>query len=405
MPNEPSGILHERRPTLWIRGDQAPDPRCDRLFLVVPDSGQVFPLQDFTAPATRSCQSLRECSTRFFHHPSCSDDPLPVTNPRCRLVVVRAVPVRHLALPWKTPAPLACAGLWEPPDTSELELSDPRAGSALQWLASNPAPGTEALASEVAAWLQELIPRIGEVKLSREEQQALVAAIGSLVAGHPQQVLETFRTLNPRSSNARQVLYFAIKQHLTRETLRRHQELVRDDLVLQLAGELGWQEELVAAAAARARLGWGWQVKEILLGAPREAGMSTAEWQALFRLYPSAKAFRVLCAVVLPRDLLEHETDRLLVDYQPRAPAPYIDPLLELALARGHQAAPGWLHEALAKGRGANPVWVRAPLREAFDSTASLASDAELVKWFMAQDPASFEFDHKQGKYRLRQPN
>jgi hypothetical protein len=159
-------------------------------------------------------------------------------------------------------------------------------------------------------------------------------------------------------------------------------------------------------AAAVTRNGLGWSTGDLLFQDPRATGLTEEEWIAFFRLQPTAQRFRQLAGGVVPRPALDREADAWLAGYQVRLPNPRIDPVLELALARGRTEAPGWLHEAITRKRGVEPgfhaVWVLDSIRDAFVLPPGLKSETEAVDWFMTRDPVRFLFDPVIGKFQLR---
>jgi hypothetical protein len=140
--------------------------------------------------------------------------------------------------------------------------------------------------------------------------------------------------------------------------------------------------------------------------------LTEEEWMAFLRLEPSAKRYRQMAAGFVPRPVLEREVDRWLDGDPLRLPNPHgipihgLDPVFELALARGHPEAPRWLKEVIARyqegERRHHPVMLLDSIRGAFVLPPSLKTGPEIVDWFMAQDPAAFVFDPTLGKFQLR---
>lgn len=165
-------------------------------------------------------------------------------------------------------------------------------------------------------------------------------------------------------------------------------------------------------AAAVTRNGLGWLAEDLLFQDAGARVLTEEEWMAFLRLEPSARRFRKMAAGFVPRPVLEREVDRWLAGDPLRLPNPHgipnhgLDPVLELALARGHPEAPRWLKEAITRKQEADAnyhaVGVVEPVRDAFVIPAGLKGHAEVVDWFMAQDPAAFVFDAALGKFQLR---
>jgi hypothetical protein len=165
-------------------------------------------------------------------------------------------------------------------------------------------------------------------------------------------------------------------------------------------------------AAAVTRNGLGWLTEDLLFQDPGEKVLTEEEWIAFLRLEPTARRYRQLVAGFVPRPVLEREVDRWLAGDPVRLPNPQgsphvaIDPLLELALARGQAEAPRRLKEAITRNQeddaNYHAVWWVEPVRDAFVVPTGLKSHAEVVDWFMAQDPAAFAFDPALGRFQLR---
>lgn len=167
-----------------------------------------------------------------------------------------------------------------------------------------------------------------------------------------------------------------------------------------------------ADAAAVARNGLGWLTEDLLFQEPGAELLTEDEWMAFLRLEPSARRYRRMAAGFVPRPVLEREVDRWLAGDPVRLPNPHgipnhgLDPVLELALARGHPEAPRWLKEAITRNREGerrhHPVILLDSIYNAFVLPAGLKTAPEIVDWFMAQDPAAFVFDPALGKFQLR---
>lgn len=165
-------------------------------------------------------------------------------------------------------------------------------------------------------------------------------------------------------------------------------------------------------AAAVTRNGLGWLAEDLLFQNPDANALTEEEWIAFLRLEPSARRFRKMAAGFVPRPVLEREVDRWPAGNSARFTLPHrfphcaIEPQLELELARGHTEAPGWLKETITRKQETDAnyhaVWVVEPVRDAFVIPAGLKGHAEVVDWFMAQDPAAFVFDAALGKFQLR---
>ena len=162
-------------------------------------------------------------------------------------------------------------------------------------------------------------------------------------------------------------------------------------------------------AAAVTRNGLGWLTGDLLFQDPEAKVLTEEESIAFFRLDPSVKRYRQLANGFVPRPDLEREVDAWLAGYQVRLRQltnPHIDPMLELALARGKADAPRGLQEAITRKRSVEPrfhaVWLIGAVKDAFVIPPGLKGPVEVVDWFMAQDPARFVFDPGTGKYQLR---
>ncbi|MCW1923603.1 hypothetical protein OKA05_13645 [Luteolibacter arcticus] len=407
----------ETTPYLWLTdpaNGHLPDRGCDRYFLVRESDGKITPLSDMglaLAPGWRRVSlglrermvMLRDNFSRFDRD---MEDPFVVPAANYRLVIVRGIPSGRVSVDWITSSPISCAGLWTPTTgVHSPPPPDPRAGTALEWLQQNPPPASGASEEAVQAWLDQFAPRISNHE-SNETNHQLKAAVGSLFAEHPALVIRTIRALSPFARGAGGVFGWAMMDHLPRDYARKMTARDFDEGIYRNAVRRGWQGDLIGMAAERARMGFGWQVEEVLISSPKEVGFSEAEWRDFYRLYPTADAFRALAGVVLPREYLEKETDRRLEDYEPPLPNPNIDPLLDLALARGRSEAPRWLRDAIRRKQATETtfasVWVKDPVRKWFEFPSHLKTDDEVVGWFLGQEPVHFVFDPASEKFHLR---
>lgn len=412
-----SAQLVETAPYLWLsdlEDGQLSDRRYYRYFLIRETDGKV--IKQSLSPSygsagwRRVSLCLRERENQIAESSSRSQldsvEPFLSRDTSYRLAIVRGTPAGSISAVWKTPSPLSCAGLWTPATgVHSPPPPDPRAGTAPEWLRDHPAPASGATDEAVQAWLDEFIPRIGDHH-SNDVTRRLKATVGSLLAEHPAMVIKSMRELSPFASGPRGVLGWAVMDHLPREYIARMTTRDFDEELYRLAVSKGWRGDLTSIAAQRARMGFGWQVEKALTSSPKEVGFSKEEWCDFFRLYPTADAFRALAGVVLPREELEMEVDRLLEDFEAPLPNPHIDPLLELALARGRNEAPRWLRDGIRRRQASlqafASVWVKDPIRKWFAFPSHLKTDDEVVGWFLNQEPDRFVFDSVSGKFQLR---
>jgi hypothetical protein len=82
-----------------------------------------------------------------------------------------------------------------------------------------------------------------------------------------------------------------------------------------------------------------------------------------------------------------------------------VDRPLLLALHRGRPDAPEVLHEVMhrVKAAGGFP-YADGVLRSCFEPKDFSEGRGELSKEFLATDPAAFEFDEVERRYRLKKP-
>jgi hypothetical protein len=408
--------LVETTPHLWLSGMedwQLSDRESDQYFLIRENDGKIVQLPSHGVGRVgwqRVSLSLRQRESwimeRSSNFQSDADEGFFLPDANYRLVIVRGMPTGRVSVDWRTSSPISCTGLWTPAaDVHSPPPPDPRAGTAREWLQQNPPPASGASEEAVQAWLDQFVPRIADNE-SNETNHQLKAAVGSLFAGHPALVIRTMRALSPFAQGARGVFGWAMMDHLPHDYAQKMKARDFDEEIYRNALRRGWQGDLIGMAAERARMGFGWQVEEVLTSSPKEVGFSEAEWRDFFRLYPTADAFQALAGVVLPREYLEKETDRLLEDFEYPLPNPRIDPLLHLALARGRSEAPRWLRDAIRKKQATETtfasVWVKDPVLKWFEFPSHLKTDDEVVGWFLGQEPDHFVFDPGSGKFHLR---
>ncbi|MEK7950898.1 hypothetical protein [Luteolibacter soli] len=405
-------------PYLWLSNfgnDQLSERILERYFLIR-DDGQIIQLSGWNfgmrSDWRRTSLSLRERETSIVESsPRFMDEVNPepgflVASANYRLVIVRGIPTADIAMTWKTPTPLPCTDLWTPSHQALSEPPpDPRAGTAIEWLRDHPAPASGATDEVARAWLDELIPRIGN-RHTNDQNRQLKAAVGSLMKEHPGLVIKTMKELSQFSTGARGVFGWAVMDHTPRDYFRKMTVRDFDQELYGLAVHNGWQGDLTGVASQLVRMGFGWQAEESLTFSPKEAGLSEAEWRDFFRLYPKPDAFRALAGVVLPREELEKQVDRLLEDYDCPLPNPHIDPLLELALARGRSEAPRWLRDGIRRKQAISEryesVWIDKPIRKWFAVPSHLKTEDEVVGWFLGNEPDRYAFDPASGKFHLR---
>jgi hypothetical protein len=407
--------LREGAPDLWLTGELQPLPgwASHRFYLIDEEKGSATSLSAsregwrYPGRAYRERSFLCHWSPHFIDTTEDTIGYAPLSG-RCRLIVVRAIPVRTLATSWKPSRPLNSRGLWTPTGRVPRDRpTDPREGTAITWLKENSSPGPEATDAAVSAWLGELMARIGEDP-SEDERKELRDALTSLMPARFAVLTKAFEGLggDRRTADAKHLLYMCLYEGMTPDMLREHANDDYSPLIYEIALQKGIQRALIPVAVVRTRQGFGWQVEEALFSDPEATGLSADEWRDFFRLYPTGEAFRALAGRVIPRAEAEAEADRALRGYQPEKFDYDGDKLLELALARGRSEAPHWLRSAIT---GSNYDELRHSarqlariMRDSFSLPDGLKSEMDVVNWFRAQDTDRFVFDPVTGKFQTR---
>jgi hypothetical protein len=397
--------VREISPALWLGRSPVGDPRIDLYCVVDVAGGQVrgagvfgmgmksagrWSVRDETRP-------LRLSSREQYGD---GDGPPLDFSRELRLAILRPVVVRRISYEWKSPRPVPSPAMSEKGHWTPQDHGEGHPGTAMEWLAANPAPA--AGWKNVAAWLDELCPRLGKGAISDHDRETVIVAVTAAVKDHLEETLAYREGLSPYGAVALRVLQEALVRNVKPGAIAG--PLATDaGLINELAAK-GRLPEVAPLVADLARSGKAWRVQSALFTDPQAVGLTEAEWLDFYRLYPSANAYLRLRDTVLPRTLIDAETDKIVEGFGESATAESRSHLSDLALVRGHPAVPGWLHRLLSHERsqpggirGMDPNWMRY-----IEHPPEVKSGAAVLDWFLAQDPARFVFDPAAGKFQLR---
>lgn len=399
-------------PAIWLAGlptEQEGDPRYDQFYIVDVAGGQVRGTgMSGTGNSTAGRWSVRDetkliqLSSREQH----GDGPTLDWTRELRLAILRPVVVRRVSHDWKSPQPIP------PPDMSEKggwfgqPGVNPAVGAALKWLDGHPAPAADASWQVIRAWLDELHSRISRHHLPDAERETLIAAVAPLAVGHLEDFLRYRQDLDSQSYQSQQIMLEAMVRTLEPGVIGNSRLLANDAALVNYLAARGRLPEVASLVADFARSGRAWRVQSALFADPEAIGLTQAEWRDFYRLYPGPAAFIRLSDSVLPRSLLEDETDRMIEGFETEPFETYhLGSNAELAMARGHAAAPAWLQRWLANWRKQEPPPsgnFPYHAKRFFEFPPHLKSDSERADWFLEQDPSRFVFDPATARFHLR---
>jgi hypothetical protein len=403
--------VRETAPALWLGRMPAADPRVDLFCVVDVAGGQVRVAGMFGMGKTGAGRwSVRDetRSLRLSSREQYGDGvgpPLDFSR-ELRLAILRPVVVRRTSYEWKSPRPVPSPAMSERGGWVDRPGIDPWDGTALDWLAGHPAPAADAGWQTIRAWLDDLHPRIGRRTLPDPDRETLIAAVTPLTKDHLEDFQRYRQKLDPHSHEGKRVFLEAMLRNLAPGKIASSGPLASDPEVINHLAANGRLPEVAPLVADLARTGMAWKVQSSLFADPKAIGLTEAEWLDFYRFYRSPAAFLHLSDTVLPRRLLEEETDRIISGYENEPLERYhLGSHGKLAMARGHAGVPAWLQRWVANWRKQEkPPAVRLPydVRRFVDFPSHLQTDDERIDWFLAQDPARFVFDPAAAKFQLR---
>jgi len=410
--------LSHRGPALWLApGGQLPrfDRQLHRFALLDPGSRQICLLND-RHPVRRELGAGTACPRRGLlldmegGREAIQFASAGVT--RLRLLILRP---RHEGVRfcrWSAPEPVTL------PDSDSFssrglanEPSNLRVDAITRWIESNPGPDPEAPSADVARYLVSILEQSNRCAGSGD-WQPVVRTLAAYVPNHLELFLRALDSLQMDQHRSRSLLYDALGtgiRHSQLPNLVRH--LGARPTLVCLARRHDWTAEI---APDLARLIRGGKHDQVLLNAatslPDSAGITADEWLAIFRLDPRPRTYAILREIPGLDAALDSEIDQRFTGSIPLLMDNGVEPLLELALARGHPEAPARLHQAVRFSTllsDYNHHSFLHTITNHIDLSTHQGNhnDADtVVPWFLALDPAGFTYDPATRLYTVREP-
>lgn len=396
------------RADLWLGSRPAANfnsPRTgDFACMINTADGRVYPLYELNLETgVSSIKSRTFPLSGNFKSPELSAD--------LRLVVLRSQAVRRILHTWKT-----AGGLGKPTQAQKSihfpKQTKPEESGLIGWLANHPVPPADASAPQVRAWSDTLLKLLGSYekgfRKTRENPypEELKSLLDRFVVIHPETALECMVQIGSPPG----LLESAVERSLPRDAVKRFPQFATERVLVETYILNGWTEDLAEVARSETRRGRAWMVTPILLAVPRAVGLTKAEWIGFFRLNPSPEVYEALRGKVLPQEVIDHEVDQMVQHFRINSNRHLdLSPGLKLALARGRQEAPRWLHEDLAaRIRNREISYYSITTVDPyfnFPESASGRSSGNvrerMVDWFLSIDPDRFVFDPVTRKYQL----
>jgi len=286
---------------------------------------------------------------------------------------------------------------------------DLRADDITRWIEANPAPHAKAPKNEITSFIVALLEQTNRCDDLLREHPA-IQILADYASDHLDLLLEAVDALERNHFESRWLLEKAIESGMGKEQLPQIVERVREHpMLLRAIAGRGWGGEVLPELASLLRNGFlDLTLIEVLTSEAGASLLSREEWLAVFRLRPDTYTYRYIKRVPGLEPELNAMVDARMENYIPMLDETSLDPLLELALVRGHPKAPAYLQEAAGfwKNQMEERTWVIASrLREYIASSYVIGrpkDEENMVSWFLEEDPADFEFDEARGKYRLK---
>jgi hypothetical protein len=331
---------------------------------------------------------------------------------RLRLLILRP---RHEGVrfcSWSSPAPIDFRSTL-PAGPGELANTprDLKPDDIARWIDAHPGPGAGAPSAEVARYLVALLEQTNRCPPLPEKHPAL-PALSIYVPGHLELLLRALTALHIDHHASRLLLLGALEaglEHRQLPEIVRH--LPHQPTLVTLITSRGWTADVAPDLARLIRNGNLHQnLLEAAASLPDGAGITRNEWLAVFRLEPTPSTYRILRRIPDLEPALAAEVDARMGAAIPLLMAISVDPLLDLALVRGHPRAPALLQQAVRYAvdlNEHNSHWFCNTIESRFDISgpSNLRGEPDrIVTWFLAEDPATFIFDPATRLYTPEKP-
>jgi hypothetical protein len=317
-----------------------------------------------------------------------------------RLLILRARYEGTRFYRWTSPAPLAFR------DTSPNRPSgfandkrDLKAADIARWIERHPGPAADAPAAAVARYLVAILEQTNRCR-RLEEKHPAVTALAAYVPTHFNLFLRALDSLHMDQHASSRLLEHAIAAGIEHRQLPDLvTRLSTNSNMMQIVEKRGWTADIAADLARLIRNGN--HDRKLLMaarGLPDTAGITRDEWLAIFRLHPGADTYRILRQIPGLEPRLAAEVDACMARQPPLLESDG-DPLLALAIVRGHPRGPALLHQAVGYSMQLNEHNAHEfsnIIKSNFDLSGcpNHHGDSDIfVPWFLAQDPASFTYD------------
>ncbi|MCF7731810.1 MAG: hypothetical protein K9N23_08985 [Akkermansiaceae bacterium] len=313
---------------------------------------------------------------------------------------------------WTSPAPIAFRStLPAGPNGLANTPYDLKPTDIARWIAAHPSPGSGASSAEVARYLVSLLEQTNRSSPLPKNHPA-TAALSIHVPGHLELFLRALTALHTDHHASQMLLFAALDEGLEHRQLPeivRH--LLYHPMLVTLITSRGWTADVAPDLARLIRNGNLHQnLLEAAAALPDGAGITRDEWLAVFRLEPTSSTYLILRDIPGLEPAVAAEVDARMTDRIPLLMATSVDPLLDLALVRGHPRAPTLLHHALRYAidqHEHHSGWFSNTVQSHFDISGppNLRGDPDrIVSWFLAEDPAAFTFDPATRLYTTEKP-
>ncbi len=312
---------------------------------------------------------------------------------------------------WTSPSPVDLPTPRRDSSGSGLanEVQDLEPANITRWIEENPPPPASASDAEIVPYLVALFERTNRCGKSLTEHPA-VEMLAAYVPGHLDLLLRALDALQMDHHVSERLLFEAIEAGLEPRQLPDIVGRLREHpLLLRAIVERGWAAEVTPDLVRLVLNGdLNRRMLEVLTSEAGAPGLSRDEWLAVFRLEFNRQTYRFLRQVPELEPGLNAMIDARIATHIPVLDTRSLDPLLELALERGHADGPVLLHRAIRYSVSfdyhiAFSLSHHITLHfELTGYTGQHHDDEAIVAWFLDQDPADFSYDPDSRKYQLK---
>jgi hypothetical protein len=276
-----------------------------------------------------------------------------------------------------------------------------------EWIAGHPAPPATASEAVIVRWLVALLDQTNRCGSTLRDHPA-IPALAAYVPRNLGLLLRALEALEMDHHTSERLLLDAIQAGLQSRQLPDIVGRLRDHpRLLGVVVGRDWAEKVTPDLVRFVRNGYlDRQMLEVLTSQGAACGLSPDEWLATFRLEWNTETYRHLSQLPELKPKLDAMIDERFAAHAPVFDDHSLDPLLELALMRGHPEAPASLQRAvryMARLGPHNAHWQADRIGRHFDLssyTGERHDEEALVAWFLSLDPAGFRPDPASGKYR-----